>query len=57
MKVKSRVVQLHAFSLPGYNLPTFSRATLKTVYRWKIPIRKYLVFYKVDENLQMKKQY
>lgn len=46
--VKSKQVQLSAFSLPGHKLPTFSKGTLKTVFLkfWfiKIPIRRYLLF-------------
>lgn len=50
--VKSKIVQLHAFSLPGHNLPTFSKATLKTVYwkwgwfSWKL--RRYVVFTEIE---------
>lgn len=52
MKVKSRVVQLHAFSIPGHKLPTFSKAIVKTVYNWwGWPIRRYCLFTAIDHIL------
>ena len=30
-KIKTKIVTLNAFSIPGYNLPTFQRATMKYI--------------------------
>jgi len=49
IQVKSKKVNLNAFDVPGYDLPTFQRdAIIKTVYwKWwifRIKIRRYLMF-------------
>ncbi len=31
MKIKTEQINLHAFSLPGFLLPTFQKATLKSL--------------------------
>lgn len=50
MRVVTKEVQLHAFSIPGHRLPTFSKGKIKTVYnKWGCKIARYLVFTEIDQ--------
>jgi hypothetical protein len=70
MRVVTKQVQLNAFSIPGYALPTFSKGRLKTVYnRWGCVIAQYVIFdelvldqygapvYDLDFNVVYKRNY
>ena len=44
VRVKTKTVQLHAFSIPGFTLPTMQKARLRIVRnRWRV-IAKYIIF-------------
>jgi len=51
-RVKTTEVQLHAFSLAGHVLPTFSKGRIKVVRnRWGCTVAKYLFFIELDREI------
>jgi hypothetical protein len=58
LSVSSKTINLHAFSLYPYNLPTFQKATLKVLNRgWFRKKIKWLMFYRYDNNMNLIKDY
>ena len=57
MKLISKEVNLHAFSIDGFDLPTFQKAILKTVYCIFKRKVKYVLFYYYSEEMLLKRTY
>jgi hypothetical protein len=53
MTVKTKEVHIHAFSISGYILPTFQRATVETHYYFGIKIKRFVTFdyFKTEKDI------